>query len=355
MSFNLPAAINKTTSAGPGSAGTGTVTDVFAYGPEQQRGRQTVTTTGGPNAGTTAIVYGGSIEKETRTQDNLTIVKTYLPNGVMVYDRYAGTGANITQAPATRQIRYSHRDRLGSVTAITDEAGTVVERLSYDVWGKRRNTDGSTNHAIQPASPENREGFTEHEHLDVLGLVHMNGRIYDPTIARFMSADPTVPDPNDTQNLNRYSYVLNNPTVYTDPSGFAQVREFDSTVPGLGRVGGFGGMFREGPRSRENEYLERIPSADEVLRAGKSPEELACEARGGPLCYRYSESCKRTACINGDDEGDGGRGDSSDGGIQRLERVTIIGCRIGSSCEAGEDSIPRRAFGLVPVPRTVTC
>jgi len=48
----------------------------------------------------------------------------------------------------------------------------------------------------------------------------MGGRIYDAQIARFLSADPHVQDLYRTQSLNRYSYVINNPLAYTDPSGF---------------------------------------------------------------------------------------------------------------------------------------
>ena len=48
----------------------------------------------------------------------------------------------------------------------------------------------------------------------------MNGRVYDPLLGRFLSADPFIQDPMDTQGLNRYSYVKNNPLAYTDPSGF---------------------------------------------------------------------------------------------------------------------------------------
>ncbi|RTL57719.1 MAG: hypothetical protein EKK46_02675 [Rhodocyclaceae bacterium] len=63
-------------------------------------------------------------------------------------------------------------------------------------------------------------GFTNHEHIDELGLIHMNGRIYDPTIGRFMSADPNIQSPSDIQSYNRYAYGLNNPLMYTDPSGY---------------------------------------------------------------------------------------------------------------------------------------
>jgi hypothetical protein len=48
----------------------------------------------------------------------------------------------------------------------------------------------------------------------------MNGRVYDPVLGRFLSPDPIVQAPHDTQGLNRYAYVRNNPLRNTDPSGF---------------------------------------------------------------------------------------------------------------------------------------
>ncbi len=47
----------------------------------------------------------------------------------------------------------------------------------------------------------------------------MNGRLYDPVLHRFLQPDNYVQDPFNTQNFNRYGYVLNNPLIYTDPSG----------------------------------------------------------------------------------------------------------------------------------------
>ena len=63
-------------------------------------------------------------------------------------------------------------------------------------------------------------GFTMHEHLDQVGLVHMGGRVYDPELGRFLSPDPFVQFPISTQGFNRYAYVSNNPLSYTDPSGY---------------------------------------------------------------------------------------------------------------------------------------
>jgi len=63
-------------------------------------------------------------------------------------------------------------------------------------------------------------GYTFQEQLDNVGLIHLNGRVYDPGIGRFISADPTIPDPYYSQSFNRYSYVYNNPLNATDSSGF---------------------------------------------------------------------------------------------------------------------------------------
>ncbi|MDP2226814.1 MAG: RHS repeat-associated core domain-containing protein, partial [Moraxellaceae bacterium] len=64
-----------------------------------------------------------------------------------------------------------------------------------------------------------KRGYTLHEHLDNSGLVHMNARLYDPLMARFLSPDPVLAYPENPQDLNRYSYVWNGPLSAKDPSG----------------------------------------------------------------------------------------------------------------------------------------
>ena len=54
-------------------------------------------------------------------------------------------------------------------------------------------------------------GYTGHEHFFEVGLIHMNGRMYDPKMQRFLSPDNYIQDLYNTQNYNRYGYVLNNP------------------------------------------------------------------------------------------------------------------------------------------------
>ena len=62
-------------------------------------------------------------------------------------------------------------------------------------------------------------GYTGHEHLSSVGLIHMNGRLYDPALHRFLMPDNYIQDPFNTQNFNRYGYCLNNPLVYVDENG----------------------------------------------------------------------------------------------------------------------------------------
>ena len=61
--------------------------------------------------------------------------------------------------------------------------------------------------------------------LDKLDIVHMNGRVYDPMIARFFSADPIIQAPEFSQSCNRYTYVWNNRTNLTDPTGLLAATE----------------------------------------------------------------------------------------------------------------------------------
>jgi RHS repeat-associated protein len=103
---------------------------------------------------------------------------------------------------------------------------TNLTPLGFDAWGLRRKTT-SANAFTQSlttsdlASYQSPRGYTGHEHLDEVGLIHMNGRIYDPMIGRFLQPDPIISEPYNSQNFNRYSYVLNNPLMYTDPSGYS--------------------------------------------------------------------------------------------------------------------------------------
>ena len=131
------------------------------------------------------------------------------------------TAVRTVRSDATVETRYFHQDALGSIYAVTNEAGKVEKRFTFDAWGKRVNTEDT--HA--GAGGKVPRGFTDHEMLEDFGLVHMNGRVYDPVLGRFMSADPFVDDAGDSQAFNRYTYCGNNPLLFTDPSGYFKLKD----------------------------------------------------------------------------------------------------------------------------------
>ncbi|TQV87924.1 FG-GAP-like repeat-containing protein [Aliikangiella coralliicola] len=120
----------------------------------------------------------------------------------------------------TDDEHYLHKDHLGSPISITDKSASVAQQFVYDPWGKQTKIYQASDFASLVYSQPTNRGYTGHEHIRDLNIIHMNGRIYDANIGRFMQADPHVQSPGNFQNYNRYSYVLNNPLSMTDPSGF---------------------------------------------------------------------------------------------------------------------------------------
>lgn len=112
---------------------------------------------------------------------------------------------------------YFHHDGLGSITVTTDEGGDLVARQWFSPFGRALHDDGS--YADTLGTSVSR-GFTGHEHDDAVGLINMQGRVYDPRLGRFLTTDPLIGDPAHSQAWNPYSYVMNAPLDLIDPSGF---------------------------------------------------------------------------------------------------------------------------------------
>lgn len=130
------------------------------------------------------------------------------------------------------QFNFLHKDYLGSILAITDFEENVLEQRHYDAWGnfthlKVNGQDfvgAELKDYLKGITQEQGglivdRGYTSHEHLHGVELIHMNGRLYDPMLKRFLNADENIQDPYNTQNYNKYGYVMNNPLMYNDPSG----------------------------------------------------------------------------------------------------------------------------------------
>jgi RHS repeat-associated protein len=137
--------------------------------------------------GTTWYLHGENnalvFEKELKA-NGVTENRHYLQAAGMTFalvTTRSGAGVSSTASDLSKrsaQVRYFHQDHLNSMAVVTDE----------------------------------------------VGLIHMNGRVYDPLIGRFMSADPFIQSPSNLQSYNRYAYVMNNPLAFSDPSGYWRLR-----------------------------------------------------------------------------------------------------------------------------------
>ncbi|KKO89201.1 type IV secretion protein Rhs [Sphingobacterium sp. Ag1] len=121
--------------------------------------------------------------------------------------------------------KFLHKDYLGSILAISDESGNKLEQRHFDAWGNFTHLQIGNHAVITGVDITDSSlllldrGYTGHEHFVEVGIVHMNGRLYDPLLRRFLNADENIQEPTNTQSYNKYGYVMNNPMMYNDPSG----------------------------------------------------------------------------------------------------------------------------------------
>ena len=166
----------------------------FSYGPNQQRWYSEMSHNG---MDVRSTVYAGNYEKVTE-------------NGTTREFYYLDGGTIVIRENGVFKSYLAFTDNLGSILSVLDENGTKVFDASYDAWGRQTvtlNTIGL------------HRGYTGHEMLNDFSIINMNGRLYDPALGRFFSPDDYVQMPDNSQSFNRYSYCLNNPLKYTDPTG----------------------------------------------------------------------------------------------------------------------------------------
>lgn len=191
----------------------------FTYGPDRQRYHQQYDNGGIPE---TTLYIGGLLEKV--TVGGVTDWRHYIAvNGqkVALVSRKSVGGESVS---------YLLQDHLGSVAKILNASGPTYEYVSesFEAFGARRDANNWSDDCnctdLEKMRSVTRMGFTGHEMVGgvSMGLIHMNGRVQDSVIGRFLSADPYVQAPLSGQSLNRYSYVWNNPLSYTDPTGYVR-------------------------------------------------------------------------------------------------------------------------------------
>ena len=183
----------------------------IVYNGDNQRAKMGVTQSGSTIL--TRWYAGSSYMKETAA--GVTKEYTYIGG-----DAYHAPVVAVTQGGTTNYF-YLLRDYLGNITHQVNTSNTVVAEYNFDAWGRRRSADdwSYTLDANDLALFADR-GFTSHEYLSWFNLYNMNGRLYDPLVARFISPDPYVQAPTSTQSMNRYTYCMNNPLIYVDYNGY---------------------------------------------------------------------------------------------------------------------------------------
>ena len=208
-SFNMAASIVQ-----------GSTSDCLTYDSEHSRIMQVQTTATCASPGSSALttIYlndpasGGMSEKF--TSGATTTWRDYIAadNG-LVAERF-NTGGTVS-------VDYIVTDHLGSTSTVTSSSGTVLERNSFDPWGRQRNPNGTDASSCNAITSQITRGFTGQEPINAVCAINFNARLYDPTIGRFMSADSVIPNPFNGQSFNRFSYVNNGPLSMVDPSGRA--------------------------------------------------------------------------------------------------------------------------------------
>lgn len=200
-SYNLPQSITN-----------GTLSSTFSYKPDRGYWKQIANYASGSE---TTVYVGGLLEKVTSSGG--TDYRHMIRAGSATIIVIRSTGTN-------NDTYYVTQDSLGSSTALTNGAGGIVVKESFAAYGARRNSAGWTGSVpgadMTGVANTTRRGYTGHTELDNLGLIHMNGRLYDPALGRFALADPNLDSGFGTQGLNRYAYVGNGPLTHVDPSGF---------------------------------------------------------------------------------------------------------------------------------------
>jgi RHS repeat-associated protein len=166
--------------------------------------------------GTTELTYGGTGERvKKRVYSGGTVTDTYyigdhfeVKGGETIKYIFAGN-LRVAQVKGTSRS-FFHKDHLGSSTVMTDASGYELESTEYAPFGSQRAHTGTSTSDYR---------YTDQELDAENGLYNYNARLYDPFIGRFISPDTIVPEPFNPQSLNRYTYCLNNPLIYVDPSG----------------------------------------------------------------------------------------------------------------------------------------
>ena len=209
-------------------------------------------------AATTSFIYDDGRRTKKTAGSNTTVYVNDLYEIInAAATKYIFAG-NLRIAKITgTDIKYFHKDHLGSSTVMPNASGLSVETSEYLPYGGNRHQSGTSVSDYK---------FTNQELDTSTGFYNYDARLYDPVIGRFITPDTVIPDIYNPQDLNRYSYVRNNPLKYTDPTGHMAAYHALKTFEGLKQrrdeQDEAHKMFDEG---KFDEASEKFSDSDETL------------------------------------------------------------------------------------------
>ncbi len=124
---------------------------------------------------------------------------------------------SIVKKDKKSKIYFFYKNQLGSIVAITDEKGNMVEEYRYDVFWKAyiRNWKSDNWREFKESKIGNTRLFTGREYDKEIWLYYYRARYYSADLGRFISRDPI----GMRDDVNLYSYVGNNSVKFVDPMG----------------------------------------------------------------------------------------------------------------------------------------
>lgn len=207
--------------------------------------------------------------------------------------KYIFAGNERLAAVSGSAVYYYHGDHLGSTSIVTDGTQAAVETLIYQPYGGTYLNSGSASVRYKYTGKE----------LDETGLYYYEARYYDPTLGRFVQADAIVPRSSNPQSLNRYSYVLNNPLRFIDPTGHycQNVTNWGGATSGGCTGYGFGGTSGTTTTTTSTTNGNATSTTNGVPNNARHPKNMT-------PCFRVS--CSGVIASSGN-----GSGNSTGGGI----------------------------------------
>ncbi|WP_083761159.1 RHS repeat-associated core domain-containing protein [Pelobacter propionicus] len=193
-------------------------------------------------------------------------------------------GPNIDEplaAMSDHRSWYYHADGLGSIVALTDRHGTVVQEYNYDSFG---NPDQRGENIDQPFSYTGREWDRE------TGLYYYRARYYDPKIGRFIQKDPISFAGGD---VNLYAYVLNNPINRLDPFGLWNSKTFPTNISNYANSA----LYWPGSKYQPIGPFGKICGAEGTVEATWIPDITPEACRKHDECYdKCAKKCAGYDC-----------------------------------------------------------